>query len=114
VVKRVPYTTAQTSRGCPFRCIFCTAPTFYGNKARFRSAAGVLEEIRILISLGYREIFFRDETFTAYKKRNIEVLETMIREKLDVRGLPNARADTVDLETLQLMKRAGCHMVKSA
>jgi radical SAM superfamily enzyme YgiQ (UPF0313 family) len=112
VVKRVPYTTMQTSRGCPGRCIFCTAPSFYGKKYRFRSAAHVLEELRLVKRLGFQEVFFRDETFTALRTRNLELCEAMIRENLDLSWIANARVDLVDRESLKLMKRAGCHMVK--
>lgn len=111
-VKRTPYTTMTTSRGCPARCIFCTAPFFYGNKARFRSGENVLKELREIKKMGYREVFFRDETFTAYKRRNLEICEGMIREKLNLSWIANARVDMVDRETLMLMKQAGCHMVK--
>ena len=62
VVKKMPYTTMQTSRGCPGKCIFCTAPVFYGNKYRWRSPAAVLEEITAISRMGYKEIFFRDES----------------------------------------------------
>lgn len=112
VVKRVPYTTMQTSRGCPGRCIFCTAPEFYGKKYRFRSAENVLEELREIKRLGYQEVFIRDETFTAMKKRNLEICEGMIREKLDLSWIANGRVDMIDKETMITMKRAGCHMLK--
>lgn len=111
-VKRTPYTTMITSRGCPARCIFCTAPFFYGNKARFRSGESVLKELREIKRLGYKEVFFRDETFTAYKKRNQEVCQGMIREKLDLSWIANARVDMVDRESMILMKQAGCHLIK--
>lgn len=112
VVKRMPYTTLQTSRGCPGKCIFCTAPTFYGKRIRNRSAGNVLEELRTLAKLGYREVFFRDETFTAYKKRNVEICEGMLAEGLDLTWVANGRVDMIDRETMALMKRAGCHMLK--
>jgi len=112
VVKRVPYTTMQTSRGCPGRCIFCTSPAFYGRKFRLRSAEKVLEELREIKRLGYREVFIRDETFTASKKRNWQICEAMIRENIDLAWIANARADMIDKETMLLMKRAGCHMLK--
>ena len=48
---------------------------FYGNKTRVRSAESVLEEMRQIKALGYREIFFRDETFSAYKGRNYRIFE---------------------------------------
>lgn len=112
VVKRMPYTTVQTSRGCPGRCIFCTAPVFYGKKARKKSAEYVLEELRLIKGLGYREVFFRDETFTAYRSRNQQICEAMIKEKLDLSWIANARVNMIDLETMALMKKAGCHMLK--
>lgn len=112
VVKRVPYTTMQTSRGCPGRCIFCTAPTFYGNKYRFRSAEKVLEELREVQRLGYREVFFRDETFTTNRKRNREICEGILSEGIDLTWIANGRVDLIDRESMVLMKRAGCHMLK--
>lgn len=112
VVKRLPYTTMQTSRGCPGRCIFCTAPTFYGNKYRYRSVEKVLEELREIKRLGFREVFFRDETFTALGERNQQICEAMLRENLDLSWIANGRVDMVDQDMLQLMKRAGCHLVK--
>ena len=112
VVKKVPYTTMQTSRGCPGHCIFCTAPTFYGRRVRTRSAGSVLEELRQIKQMGFREVFFRDETFTAYENRNHEICEGILSENLDLAWIANARVDMVDSTSLRLMKRAGCHMVK--
>lgn len=112
VVKRMPYTTMQTSRGCPGRCIFCTAPTFYGNKFRIRSSEKVLEELEIVKSQGYREVFFRDETFTAYHKRNSEICEGMIQKNLNLKWIANGRVDMINKDAMKLMKSAGCHMIK--
>ncbi|OGV45665.1 MAG: B12-binding domain-containing radical SAM protein [Lentisphaerae bacterium GWF2_44_16] len=112
VVHRLPYTTIQTSRGCPGRCIFCTSPEFYGKKYRARSAENVLKELREIKKLGYREVFFRDETFTALKKRNAEICQAMINEKLNLSWIANGRVDMIDKEMMALMKKAGCHMLK--
>lgn len=112
VVKRLPYTTMQTSRGCPGRCIFCTAPGFYGNKYRYRSPENVLAELQEVKRLGFREVFFRDETFTANRARNLIICEAMIRRNLDLSWIANGRVDMVDRESMELMKRAGCHMLK--
>lgn len=111
-IKRTPYTTMLTSRGCPGKCVFCTAPFFYGNKYRFRSAEKVMEELREIKRLGYKEVFIRDETFTANKKRNHEICKMMIDEKLDLTWIANARTDMIDKQGMQLMKKAGCHLLK--
>lgn len=112
VIWQAPYTTMQTSRGCPGKCIFCTAPEFYGRKIRCRSTENVLKEIRILKEQGFKEIFFRDETFTAYRERNHEICRAMIEENLGLSWIANGRVDMIDRETMRLMKRAGCHMLK--
>jgi radical SAM superfamily enzyme YgiQ (UPF0313 family) len=112
VVKKMPYTTIQTSRGCPGKCIFCTAPEFYGNKIRCRSTDRVLDELHEIKKLGYREVFFRDETFTAYKKRNLEICGRMVQDKLNLSWIANGRVDLVDREAMSAMKKAGCHMIK--
>lgn len=112
IVKRYPYTTSETSRGCPGKCSFCTAPDMYGGKLRFWSSNKVLEEIRLLLEQGYKEIYYRDETFTTFKKRNVEIFRRVLKEKMDVTWLCNVRVGTVDKNTLALMKRAGCHTIK--
>jgi len=112
VVRRMPYTTIQTSRGCPGRCIFCTAPEFYGRRIRVRSTEGVMEELSRIKAAGFREVFFRDETFTAYRDRNRELCRAMIRERLDLAWIANGRVDMIDPEDLKLMRRAGCHLIK--
>lgn len=112
VVQNVPYTTMQTSRGCPARCNFCTVPSFYGKKIRYRSAESVLTELRMLTQMGYREIFFRDETFSVYQDRNRAICQGMIDENLNLSWICNARVDMIDEQDLALMKKAGCHLVK--
>jgi anaerobic magnesium-protoporphyrin IX monomethyl ester cyclase len=112
VVKRLPYTTMQTSRGCPGRCIYCTSPSFYGNKYRFRSVPRVIEELREIWDLGYREVFFRDETFTVGRDRVRAICEAILSEGITLKWIANGRVDMVDEGTMRLMKRAGCHMLK--
>jgi len=112
IVKRTPYTTSITSRGCPGRCTFCTAPAFTGNKVRYASAEYALREIEHLLSLGIKEIYYRDETFSFFNSRNEEICRSIIDKKLDISWICNIRVGTIKKETLALMKRAGCHTIK--
>ena len=111
-VKKMPFTTMQTSRGCPAHCSFCTVPNFYGNKIRARSIDKIIEELHIIKAAGYNEVFIRDETFTIYRERNLELCNRIIEEKLNLSWICNARVGTVDRETLRMTKKAGCHMIK--
>ena len=96
LVRRMPYTTAVTSRGCPAECTFCTAPYYYGRKLRCRSAENVMEELRSLARRGYKEVYFRDETFTSFPERNRSLCAQMIKEKLGLLWICNGKIGTVD------------------
>lgn len=100
-------------RGCPFKCIFCSANTLTGLTYRMRSADNVLEEITDL--LGRREIdrfYIVDDTFTISRRGVIEVCKALIEEKVDATWQCGARANTVNDELLGLMYEAGCRTVQ--
>jgi anaerobic magnesium-protoporphyrin IX monomethyl ester cyclase len=112
VIKRLPYVATSTSAGCPGRCTYCTAPFFHGRKLRMKSAKRVVEEVAHYASLGIKEIYFRDETFTASRKRVREICQGILARGLDVTWIANARVGTADRDLLKLMRRAGCHLIK--
>ncbi|MDH5509473.1 MAG: B12-binding domain-containing radical SAM protein [Nitrospinota bacterium] len=112
IVRRLPYITTSSSQGCPAKCVYCTAPFFHGTKVRMQSAQKVVADMKFYLENGIREIYFRDETFTANRERVIEICEGILAEGLDVTWIANARVDTVDHEMLALMKKAGCHLLK--
>lgn len=112
VIKKIPYTTMLTGRGCPGRCTFCSAPSFAGRKIRLRSSKSVLDEMELVQSQGYKEVFFRDEMFTVSKKRVIEICEGIRERKIDLSWICSSRIGTVDEEMMKEMKEAGCHMIR--
>jgi radical SAM superfamily enzyme YgiQ (UPF0313 family) len=102
-----PYTTIQTSRGCPFQCTYCVST--YGKKLVLRSSESILAEIRFIVNeLGIRNFRFIDDTFTVNKRRVMELCNAIIREKLQVNWTCLSRADTLDREMLRKMRMAGC------
>jgi radical SAM superfamily enzyme YgiQ (UPF0313 family) len=112
IVKRYPFTTMFTSRGCPGRCTYCTSPPFYGQTYRARSAENVLKELEIVAQQGYKEVFFRDEMFTTDRERVIAVCEGILKKNLDLTWIASTRVGAVDDELMTLMKKAGCHMLR--
>jgi len=112
VVKRMPYTTIFTSRGCPGRCTFCASPIFYGRKIRYRSSKSVLTELEKISKLGYKEVFIRDEIFTVNRKRVIDICKGIIKKKLDLTWIASSRIDTIDKSLMKIMKKAGCHLIR--
>jgi radical SAM superfamily enzyme YgiQ (UPF0313 family) len=75
-------------------------------------AARVLEQIQGIVEAGFREIYFRDETFSAFRERNREVCREILRRNIEVGWICNIKPGTADLDDLRLMKAAGCRLVK--
>lgn len=112
IVRNLPYITVSTSHGCPAKCSYCTAPFFHGTRTRFQSAGKVLDDIGYYLSNGIRELYFRDETFTANRQRVFDICAGIIERGYRFSWICNARVDTVDREMLEQMRKAGCHLIK--
>jgi radical SAM superfamily enzyme YgiQ (UPF0313 family) len=112
IVRRLPYMATATSKGCPGQCTFCTAPAFDGHKVRFQSSGYVVGEIEYFLGHGFREVYFRDDTFFVNKKRDSEICNAIIDRKLDVSWIANARINMIDRETMAMARQAGCHTLK--
>ena len=66
----VKYTTMLTSRGCPFKCSFCSSSRLFGGYWRGRSPENVLEEMKIIYEeYNIKNIEFIDDTFTLDQER---------------------------------------------
>lgn len=98
-------TTMISSRGCPYKCIYCDR---MGKRFRAFSPDYVLNEIESILALGIKEIFFHDDTFTVNKKRVKAICQGIEDKKLRFTWDARARVDCVDYELLLLMKKAGC------
>lgn len=109
-----PMRVMMSSRGCPFKCIFCSARQVSGFKYRAHSADRVVEEMEILINkYNARQIIFLDDNFIISKKRVFEICEKMMQKGLHKKMLWTAagRADEVNEPLLKAMKDAGCKMI---
>ena len=106
--------TAETSRGCPFACSFCTIINVQGRKMRERSP----QNIAAMMRRNYREhgvsfYFFTDDNF-ARKKLWRETFEEII--KLRAEGIKICFMMQVDLarkpkDFVELAAEAGCTQV---
>lgn len=97
------------SRGCPFRCTFCSSRNFWDKVCRFRSPENVIAEIRLLKErYGTRHIMFWDDTLTINRKTIEKYCGALIEANLKVNWKGSTRADLVDEAFIDLLKKAGC------
>ena len=110
LAKRSPVTTMITSRGCPFRCLFCDRPHL-GKVFRARSAKNVVDEMEECAKMGIKEFLIYDDTFTINKQRVLDICDEIIKRDLNIGWDIRARVDTVDEEMLKKMHEAGCERI---
>ena len=100
-----------TGRGCPYSCIFCQGRKMVGSKARSRKASLVVDEIEQILSYGFTRINIADDLFTSDREKVHEVCEEIRRRKLSLTWTAFSRVNTVDRETLRLMRETGCDCI---
>lgn len=106
------WATIFTSRGCPFKCIFCTISQTMGKNWRSRSPENVFSEIELLVKkYKIQHLDIEDDNLTLNKERAKAIFDLIIKSGLCFEwSTPNAiRADTVDEELIIKMKQSGCN-----
>lgn len=102
-----------TSRGCPFKCNYCSVRLSMGQRFRARSAENVFSEIKCFYDKGWRSLDINDDCFTLDKQRAEKICNLIIDNKLNIRfQLYNGiRVDIVSPNLLKKMKQAGCYFI---
>lgn len=97
-----------TSRGCPYRCIYCH--NLFGNKARLRSPENIFNEMQFLYdTYNIKDIFFVDDIFNIDYKRAMRIFDLIIQSKIPFKlYFPNGiRGDIIDKNYIDRMVEAG-------
>jgi len=105
------HASVVTSRGCPYECIFCSAPAWTGRKVRYRNPSLCVDEIEELARLGFSEITIEDDLFTLYRKHFLAVCGELIDRNTGIRWNAFSRVDTITPEIVGTMAKAGCQAI---
>lgn len=101
-----------TSRGCPYKCSFCSSAAVWNFRWKKRSAESLAAEIRYLIdNYGRKTFFFNDDSFNMDMKRAEEICDAFIEQKLNILWSTPLRADRINPSLARKMKKAGCYNV---
>jgi radical SAM superfamily enzyme YgiQ (UPF0313 family) len=105
------FTTMQTSRGCPWPCIFCDIPVFNEGKWRARTALHVVNELKYLEAQGYGSVYFVDDHFLLQPKRIEAICNGVIEASLRIQWGIEGRVDSVAQHLFPVMAKAHCRTV---
>jgi anaerobic magnesium-protoporphyrin IX monomethyl ester cyclase len=104
-----------TSRGCPFKCVYCHA--LHGKSTRFRSVDHVMMEIKHLYDVhGVQLFYIYDDIFNLDRDRAKTICRRIIDSGVDIAFdfLNGLRADLMDHELIDLMLDAGAYYIAYA
>lgn len=103
--KKSTFTTMVSSRGCPYRCTFCSTPK---ENYRQRSVRNVAQEMEECGQLGVEEIHFADDTFNLSPEWVISLCREIKRRDLRIPWSFRGRVDILTREVLRELKAANC------
>lgn len=97
--------TMISSRGCPFKCVYCDV---LEKQYRFRSPKSVADEMEH-IAKKYNDpvIHIFDDTYNLTKKRVVEISKEIIRRGIKVKWTTRARVSPFDDEMVSVMAQSG-------
>jgi anaerobic magnesium-protoporphyrin IX monomethyl ester cyclase len=105
------------TRGCPYRCTFCSSPEMWTTRYTMRSVAAVVDEIEDYVTR-YRaaNIDFYDLTAIIGRKWILEFCHELARRRVRVTyQLPTGtRSEALDAEVLDALFRTGCRNITYA
>lgn len=112
IAKAYPCGSIETSRGCPYNCIYCSKVVF-GNKFRTKSPDRVVDEMEYMIKIGFKEIHIQDDGFSIDLDRAKKICDLILRRNLRFPWVlfNGIRADNIDFELLHKLKEAGCYRI---
>ena len=96
-----------SSRGCPFKCVFCSRPAL-SDKMRFRDPMKILDEMEEIYKQGETFFMFADDTLTLKKDHIIGICQEILKRGMKITWTAITRADMLDEDIVKLMKKAGC------
>lgn len=103
-----PFFPVQTTRGCPFKCIFCNVE-LNTKKVRRYSPEYVVWNIKMIQKhYGINHFHLIDDTLTLNRKHIIEICELIIEQKLKLTFEGGTRTNLLDEELMCLLSKAGC------
>lgn len=99
-----------SSRGCPYKCTYCSQRIMTGTTYRYKSIERIIEELDTLIKrFGQDQIAFFDDNFCVQRSRVVNLCNAIIEAGLDKKCafFVQTRADNFTPDIVPIMAKAG-------
>lgn len=107
-----PCGAVVTSRGCVYKCFFCSHNSIFKGKIRFRAIKDVIDEIKHLVT-NYKvgELLIWDDSFLLDKNRVLDFCRIIKEEKIDITWSCSSRVSQISDDLAKELYSAGCRLV---
>lgn len=97
-----------TSRGCPFKCVFCAEPSFHGANMRYADVDLVVNHVKHLIdNYGLTVLTIYDDQLLMNKPRAKDLFTKLASLNIRIEMPNGVTLSYIDQELAYLMRRAG-------
>ena len=101
-----PVVTINSTRGCPFSCMFCGVAN---TKFRGINPDKLTKYIwKLKSNYGAQGIYFREDNFTVVPKRVEEFCDILISENMNIKWACESRVNNLKPKLIEKMAKAGC------
>ncbi|MDA1089365.1 MAG: radical SAM protein [Proteobacteria bacterium] len=108
---RNPFTLIQTTRGCPWKCIFCASEDLNTTRILRRSPESVVAEMKgVVEKYGIRHFFIVDDVLTLYEEHILKICDLIEEENLKITWEGSTRANLVS--DSQVKRMAECGLIR--
>jgi len=105
---RLPFASIQTTRGCPWKCIFCASEDLKTTLIRRRSPQSIVAEMKQVVETwGVRHFYIVDDVLTLHEEHILEICDLIKKEGLKITFEGSTRANLVHEPAVKRMVEAG-------
>lgn len=100
-----------TSRGCPYKCAFCSYKIISGTRIRLRSSENIIKEIEnFYYNYNISNFYFVDDNFLISSQRIYDLGMYIKKRGLKIHWRCQSRADTFlkDMYSVKIISKIGC------
>ncbi len=112
-VKKENFAILITSRGCPFRCNFCSSPVLWKNRIRYHNLNNIIAYVKDLRATT-NQIYFsiRDDNFLMNRERVKAFVTKLVKENLYFLWNTQGSVAFIDDELCSYLADGGCDQVQ--
>lgn len=104
----------ENSRGCPYRCAYCSYPAGLNRFLRYFPVARVKKDFAFLLKHKVKYINVADNNFNIHHEQFRQILKTIIRYNkggfTKISSFYNASRQIIDEDTLKLLAKSGLNI----